>query len=682
MQKLRAFVTRARAGLTAFSDLFYAAPIRFTVLSSLMLNFIIEVLCRHSLIEAVKFTFTHPFMFAFGWIILLFTVSFSWFMTKGIIMWATVTVVWLGFGIANSIILLFRAMPLTGSDFAILKDVLPIITVYLNIPQIILISIGIVGVIAGIVMLWVKVAPRKVDIKRQLVKFGGFTVSLAVLVPILAVTEVLPRDFSEINRAYMEYGFPYAFTSSLFVHGIPEPDEYSSEDIQSLLDRIEEEKSKDTDGEGTVRPNVIYVQLESFFDLNLVKWLEVSEDPSPNFTALKEKYPHGYLSVPLVGAGTANSEFEILTGMNLDYFGAGEYPYTSVLDKRTCESIAYAFTNYGYKTHAMHNNTGTFYLRDVVYANLGFDTFTPIENMYGVEYNELDWATDACLFPQIKETLLSTDERDFVFTVSVQPHGKYPEMVLGGDYPIGWDDISGIEDEELKSMYLYYINQVRGSDEMIGALVEWLEDFDEPTAVVFYGDHMPYLELTEDDLINGDLYQTEYILYTNYDIGAVEARDVEAYQLNSVLFDALGMDGGLMCDAHKYLSQSEDYLDVLETLEYDLLFGEQYACGGAEGAYPRKDMKYGIHEVTLESVSYIRTGEDGERCVITVRGTNFNKFSAIQINGKTVDKIQFISDTELKVTVKELEIGDVITVVQQAEDGTVFVTTEEYTVTR
>ena len=93
-------------------------------------------------------------------------------------------------------------------------------------------------------------------------------------------------------------------------------------------------------------------------------------------------------------------------------------------------------------------------------------------------------------------------------------------------------------------------------------------------------------------------------------------------------------------------------------------------------------MKYGIREVTLEGVSYIRTGEDGERCVITVRGTNFNKFSAIQINGKTVDKIQFISDTELKVTVKELEIGDVITVVQQAEDGTVFVTTEAYTVTR
>ena len=672
----------AGMGLRAFSDLFYAAPIRFTVLSSLLLNIVIETLCRHSLIEAFVFAFTHPFMFVVGWVLLVFTVSFAWFMRKGIIMWATVTVVWLGFAIANSIILLYRAMPLTGSDFAILGDVLPIITVYLNIFQIVLISIAIIGVITGMVMLWVKVAPRKVDLKRQIIKFGGFTVSLAVLIPVLAVTEVLPRDFSDINKAYMDYGFPYAFTSSLVVHGIPEPDGYSSEDIQAIIERIENEKKKDTAVESDVRPNVIYVQLESFFDLSLVRWLEVSEDPSPNFTALKERYPHGYLSVPLVGAGTANSEFEILTGMNLDYFGAGEYPYTSVLDVRTCESIAYAFTNYGYKTHAMHNNTGTFYLRDVVYANLGFDTFTPIENMYGVEYNELEWATDICLFPQITETLLSTDERDFIFTVSVQPHGKYPEMVLGGDYPIGWDDISGIEDEKLKSMYLYYINQVRGTDEMIGALIEWLEDFDEPTAVVFYGDHMPYLELTEDDLINGDLYQTEYVLYANYDIGEVETKDIEAYQLNTFLFDAIGMYGGLMCDAHKYLSGAEDYLEVLETLEYDLLFGEQYACGGSEGAYPRKDMRFGIREVTLESVSYIRTGEDGERCILSVHGTNFNKFSAIQINGKTVDKIQFVSDTELKVTLKYLEIGDVITVVQQAEDGTVFVTTNGYTVTR
>jgi hypothetical protein len=165
-------------------------------------------------------------------------------------------------------------------------------------------------------------------------------------------------------------------------------------------------------------------------------------------------------------------------------------------------------------------------------------------------------------------------------------------------------------------------------------------------------------------------------LYTNYGIGEVKTRNIEAYQLNSFVFDALGMEGGIMCDVHKYLSDEDDYLEVLEALEYDMLFGEQYAYG-EKGAYPEKDMRFGIREVTLSDISYFRTGESGERCVLSVYGSNFNEFSAIQVNGKTVEKIQFISDTEMKVTLKELNIGDKITVVQQADDGTVFITTAE-----
>jgi len=681
LHTIREIGTRAMALIRRFTALFYKAPIRFTVISSFILNIIIETLCRHSLIKAFVFLFTHPFMFAVGWTILLFTFSFSWFMTKGIVMWLTASIVWLGLAIANSVILLYRAAPLTGSDFAILGDVLPIITVYLNIPQLILISIAIVGAITGLVMLWVKAPSHPTDIKSQLIKFGGFTVSAAILTTVFALTGVLPRSFAEVNKAYRDYGFPYSLTCSIFVQGISEPPDYSSEEIGKLMNRVESKKKESPTVEKAERPNVIYLQLESFFDLNLVKWLEIDSNPSPNFSHLKENYPHGYLGVPLVGAGTANSEFEILTGMNLDYFGAGEYPYNTVLDERTCESVAYAFSNYGYKTHAMHNNTGTFYLRDKVYANLGFDTFTPIENMYGVEYNALDWATDACLFPQIKETLLSTSERDFVFTVSVQAHGKYPGMILGNGYQTGAEDVSGIEDEELLNMYLYYIEQVRGTDAFIGSLINWLEEFEEPTAVVLYGDHMPYLELTDDDLVNGNLYQTEYILYTNYEIGEVKTETVEAYQLNSFVFDALGMNGGIMCDIHKYLSDEEDYLDILKALEYDMLFGEQYAYG-ERGAYPRKDMRFGIRDITLTDISYVRTGENGERCVLTVYGGGFNAFSRIQVNGKTVDAPQLISERELKVTLKELNVGDKITVVQEAENGTVFNITSEIEITR
>ena len=67
--------------------------------------------------------------------------------------------------------------------------------------------------------------------------------------------------------------------------------------------------------------------LESFVDPSDVKFLQTSEDPVPNFHNLLNNYSSGYLKVPVVGAGTANTEFEVLTGMSMQYFGTGEYPY-------------------------------------------------------------------------------------------------------------------------------------------------------------------------------------------------------------------------------------------------------------------------------------------------------------------------------------------------------------------
>lgn len=96
--------------------------------------------------------------------------------------------------------------------------------------------------------------------------------------------------------------------------------------------------------------------------------------------------------MPSIGAGTANTEFEVLSGMNLDHFGVGEYPYKTVVKNRTCESMAYALQSAGYSTHAIHNNNATFYSRDRVYANFGFETFTSLEYMHDVEQNPLGWA--------------------------------------------------------------------------------------------------------------------------------------------------------------------------------------------------------------------------------------------------------------------------------------------------
>ena len=199
--------------------------------------------------------------------------------------------------------------------------------------------------------------------------------------------------------------------------------------------------------------------------------------------------------------------------------------------------VASVLKTRGYSTSALHNNTGTFYSRQLVYPNLSFDKFIPIEFMYDVEVNSVGWAKDNVLLPEIQTCISSTPGRDFVFTVTVQTHGVYPTTPTDG--PIS---VTGIENEEMANKYHYYINQIKETDKFIGDLVDIYSQFEEPTMIVFYGDHLPDLQLTNDDLSSGGLYQTEYIIWTNYDLATEEAPDIESYQLSAYILDLLGID--------------------------------------------------------------------------------------------------------------------------------------------
>ena len=95
-------------------------------------------------------------------------------------------------------------------------------------------------------------------------------------------------------------------------------------------------------------PNVVFVQLESFFDVDALEDASFSTDPIPVFRELMETCPHGQLRVPSVGGGTANTEFEVLTGMNLDYFAAGEFPYNTILKDTSCETVCFNLKELGY----------------------------------------------------------------------------------------------------------------------------------------------------------------------------------------------------------------------------------------------------------------------------------------------------------------------------------------------
>ena len=394
----------------------------------------------------------------------------------------TISVMWLFMGVVNGILLIFRTTPFTAADFRLVKYAVSLATVYFTWPQIILIGCGILFAVVFLIMVW-----RKAPVSKEKVRYrAGAGLLAACLVLVLGLTSAAMKTnlvavhFGNIGEAFQAYGFPYCFANSLFNMGISKPQDYGTETLETIRDEEMVPDNTYTLSADT-KPNVIVIQLESFFDPSLWKNNPVDYDPIPFFHQLQKNYPGGYLKVPVVGAGTANTEFESITGMNLDFFGPGEYPYKTVLKKTACESVAFDLKNLGYSAHAIHNNEATFYDRNRVFSQLGFDTFTPIEYMNNEERNPTGWCKDKILTGEIIKTLDSTPGPDYIYTISVQGHGKYPD-------------------------FQYYCQQINEMDQFIRSLVNTLRTRKEPIVLVMYGDHLPGFEWSEDEMQNHSLF--------------------------------------------------------------------------------------------------------------------------------------------------------------------------------
>ncbi len=661
---------------------FATGPIKFTLpiffVLSFVLNFVLEIIGRKSLVEAFKFLLSEPFLYLCNTLIILFTLSLCLLIRWRITLLLVLVGGWLTLGITNGIVLSYRSSPLSAIDFLIAKAALGMFSLYLSALHTVLLIILIAAFIALLVFLFIKCPRCRVSYKKSLSCI--LIIGLAVCGAFSLTTNISATEYEsgELLEAYNDYGFAYCFTRSLISQGVERPSDYPSEELEEFIDSIEPDPNEPTNTK--LMPNIVFVQLESFFDVSHIKGLVCSEDPTPNFTRLKNEGVSGYLRVTNFGGGTANTEFEVLTGMNLDHFGFGEYPYTTVLNSRACESIAYNLKPLDYSTHAIHNHNAVFYDRNVVYPNLGFDTFTPIELMRNVTRNPLGWAHDSVLTGEIISALNYSDKPDFVFAVSVQGHGKYPDEPIDSDGETPGNsfisaeadeiDIVSIADEEYRGQYQYYINQLHEMDSFIGDLITELDNREEPTVVVFYGDHLPSLELTEDDITNGDLFETEYAVWSNFSLPAVNDgnanehdRNLEAYRLSAYIQTLLDLEEGYITRLHQTEFESnEDYNDMLTMLEYSQLYDKR------KSPYKTIDMSIGTRLPKITSY----TMSDN---TLYVYGEGFNEYSSVKIGG-FVRSTQFINENKLAVENAIFAIGDV-NVLQISEDGTVLCSAEK-----
>ena len=639
-------------------------------LLSVVIYFGIEAISRHSVAKAWEYMVASPWTFLFNTYMIFATFLIVYIVRRRIFARIIISVLWMVLGIVNGYMLSVRVTPFNAQDLKMVFDVVTMIDKYFSGAQGILIIIAIILVIAWLVYMFLHGGKFQGKMHR-IVALVIAALGIGAIVPLtnMAIDNRVVSDyFGNIAFAYEDYGLPYCFSASLFNTGIKESSNYTEEIINEInKDGVLTEVSTTRE----VMPNIILIQLESFFDPYEVEFFTTSEDPIPTFRYLMENYSSGYFKVPSVGAGTANTEFEVLTGMNLRYFGPGEYPYKTTLkyEENQTESVASALKEFGYGAHALHNNGGNFYSRADVFANLGFDSYTSKEFMNILQLTENGWAKDNVLTQHFLNAMDSTEQQDFVFGITVEGHGDYPEEKVIENPRI---TVEGIEEEGLKNSWEYFVNHLYETDKFIADLISELEKRGEPTVLIMYGDHLPTMGLEAKDLKNRYLYNTNYVIWDNIGMEKIN-RNIPTYQLMAEVFERLDIHSGTIFNYHQTRRQTQHYLADLELLQYDMLFGKAYIYGGLKNkpVVRNKDYQMGILDVTL---SGMQENMDG---TYSFYGENMTANSKIYVNDEK-QSTQFLNNTRIELKNCELEEGDIIVVTQVGSSSRIFRSSVEY----
>ena len=652
-------------------------------LYTLILVFVMELFSRGS-IEATYSFFRHSFkIFLYNSLIVAATLSPCFLFKRRLFAFSIVSLIWIILGIANNMILTFRGTPLTFSDFGMIKSAIELSDQYLSKNTMILIILLFISLILILCFVFLKCKKVKVRYFRNLCFLFIFFITFKLLLNYGLKENIISKNFWDITGGYKQYGFSYSFFNSAINTGIHKPTGYSQNTITDIKDELsllaaesyntvslntsaeitDDSSIKETEidnSNSTIKPNIILIQLESFINPNWITDITLNKNPVSNFESLSQEFSSGLLAVPALGGGTANTEFEVITGMSTDFFGAGEFPYNTIASKKAIPSLAYTLRDLGYSTNSLHNHEGKFYSRDVVYKNLGFDSFTPIECMNVPERTPVGWAKDSVLIDEICNIITSTDNSDLIFGISVQGHGNYPndklenkEIYITSDY-----------NKSNKNSLEYYINQVYEMDQFVGNLIEAVNSLNEPTVIAFYGDHFPAVGIEQNEVSINTLKSTPYLIWDNMNLPKTD-KDIEAYNLTSIILDKLSLTNTTLSILHNSDLDDETKKEYLNQLEYDMLYGKNYTSEYEE-LVPSSNYKIGFKDISIASVEVYN--EDN----ILIKGENFNTYSNVYVDDKYVEKT-FIDSNTLAIPRSSCKDGNTIQVRQPSATGsTVF----------
>ena len=216
--------------------------------------------------------------------------------------------------------------------------------------------------------------------------------------------------------------------------------------------------------------------------------------------------------------------------------------------------------------------------------------------------------------------------------------------------------VSGSPTEAKNNQWEYYVNMIHEMDQFVEDLITAVDSLGEESVIVFYGDHLPTMDLTEEDVTNRYLFDTSYVIWDNL---GLEKKDQTlcAYQIGAEVLDQLGIHNGILVQYHQNRRGTRDYQYDMQMIQYDMLYGQNYSFGEA-GKHEPAEFHMGIIDQVIEKVVQI---EDK----VYIFGENFTTQSKVHINGDFAPT-GYINENLIRVRNLILEDGDEVMIKQLA----------------
>ncbi len=548
----------------------------------------------------------------------------------------TVSPILLIFGIANMYVKEFKGGPLVPMDFAAIRtagNVAAGYTYAVGYEMVFAIALTVLVMALASrlkmprVRLWLRLIPRALS----LIVVCGF--AYVFYFTDTVADYGLKPDFFNQTRGYENHGAVLEFTLNTKYLFLSEPAGYDADEVETIVEETieggvphiletalirqgasQEEAAAavyvETAGQQGITPNIIVIMDEAFSDLSVVGDFETNIDYMPFINRLKDQSIQGNAYVSTIGTGTSNTEFEFLTGNTMAFLPAGSNAYQLYV-KGEQPGLTSTLLRHGYTADAFHPYFESSWNRIAVYEYMGFRDFITTEDMFGRELID-EYVSSGYSFNTYKrllreafpgedillrrfvsdaydfETLIDMyenkgDEPFYVFNVTMQSHSSYDTEYSNFRQKV---ELTSTSKEYPKTNQ--YLSLIKATDEAFEDLVTYFEAQEEPTIILLFGDHQPYIEngfysevmgqsISEmDDETQQKRYITRFVLWANYDIPTGWIDEISMNYLSTLLMQVSGME---MTEYNKYLANLYMELPVITAM----------GCRDAEGNFFQAD---------------------------------------------------------------------------------------------